>query len=95
MEKHISWVEAEEKEFEKKVLSEYSRDEIRKHLEYLTTLIRRAGTEDELKAAKYIKARLDEYGVESEIYEFDAYISLPGKATLAAAWEAIYLSRSL
>ena len=82
MEKHISWVEAEEKEFEKKVLSEYSRDEIRKHLEYLSTLIRRAGTEDELKAAKYIKARLDEYGVESEIYEFDAYISLPGEAAL-------------
>jgi hypothetical protein len=82
MEKHISWVEAEEKELEKKVLSEYSRDEIRKHLEYLTTLIRRAGTEDELKAANYIKARLDEYGVDSEIYEFDAYISLPGEATL-------------
>ncbi len=82
MEKQFSWVEAEEKEFEKKVLSEYSRDEIRKHLEYLSTLIRRAGTEDELKAAKYIKARLDEYGVESEIYEFDAYISLPGEASL-------------
>ncbi len=82
MEKHIAWVGAEEKELEKKVLSEYSQDEIRKHLEYLTTLIRRAGTEDEFKAAKYIKSRLDEYGVESDIYEFDAYISLPGEATL-------------
>ncbi len=82
MEKHVSWTETEEKELEKKVLAEYSRDELRKHLEYLTTLIRRAGTEDELKAAKYIKARLDEYGVESEIHEFDAYISLPGEAAL-------------
>ncbi len=82
METHISWIESEEKEFEKKVLAEYSRDEIRKHLEHLTSLIRRAGTEDELKAANYIKARLDEYGVESEIYEFEAYISLPGEAAL-------------
>lgn len=82
MDKQISWVEPEEKELEKKVWSEYSRDEIRKHLEYLSTLIRRAGTEDELKAAKYIKARLDDYGVESEIHEFDAYVSLPGEATL-------------
>ncbi len=82
MEKHISWADAEEKELEERVLSEYSTDEIRKHLEYLAALTRRASTEDELKAAKYIKGRLDEYGVDSEIYEFDAYISLPGEASL-------------
>jgi hypothetical protein len=58
MEKQISWVENKEKELEKKVLAEYSSDEVRKHLEYLTTLIRRAGTDDELKAAKYIKSKL-------------------------------------
>ncbi len=82
MEKHISWLEVEEKELEKKVLAEYSSDEVRKHLEYLTTLIRIAGTEDELKAAEYIKGKLEEYGIDTEIYEFDAYISHPGKAEL-------------
>ena len=82
MEKHISWLEVEEKELEKKVLAEYSSDEIRKHLEYLTALTRIAGTEDELSAAKYIKGKLEEYGIDSEIYEFDAYISHPGKAEL-------------
>lgn len=82
MERHISWLEAEEKELEKKVLAEYSSDEVRKHLEYLTTLTRRAGTEDELKAAKYIKGKLEEYGINGEIYEFDAYISYPGEAEL-------------
>ncbi|MFB3887414.1 MAG: M28 family peptidase [Thermodesulfobacteriota bacterium] len=82
MENHISWLDVEEKELEKKVLAEYSKDEIGKHLEYLAGLTRRAGTEDEQKAAKYIQSRLDEYGVESEIYEFDAYVSLPGEASL-------------
>jgi hypothetical protein len=82
MDKHISWLDAEERELEKKVEADYSVDEVRKHLEYLTTLTRMAGTGDELKAAHYIKGKLDEYGVDSEIYEFDAYISHPGKAEL-------------
>lgn len=82
MKNHISWVEVEEKVLEGKILAEYSGSEVRKHLEYLTTLIRRAGTEDELKAAKYIKSKLDEYGIDAKIYEIDAYISHPGKADI-------------
>jgi hypothetical protein len=69
-------------ERERIILAEYSDKEVRKHLEYLTTLNRIAGTEDERKAAQYIKSKLDEYGVDSEIYEFDAYISYPGKSSL-------------
>lgn len=82
MEKRISWLDTEEGELERKVVAEYSGDEVRKHLEYLTTLMRMAGTDDELRAAHYIKGKLDEYGVDSEIYECDAYISHPGKAEL-------------
>jgi hypothetical protein len=82
MEKHISWRDPEERALEEKITAEYSDDEVRKHLEYLTTLTRRAGTGDELKAASYIKGKLDEYGVDSEIYEIDAYISHPGMAEL-------------
>jgi hypothetical protein len=82
MEKHMFRLTAEEKELEKKVMAEYSIDEVQKHIKYLTTFFRRAGTEDELKAAKYIKDRLDEYGIEGEILEIDAYISQPGNAEL-------------
>lgn len=82
MEKHISWLEEKEKRLEKKVLAEYSSAEVRKHLEYLTTLTRIAGTEDEQKAANYIKRKLEEYGLEAEIHEFDGYISQPGEAFL-------------
>ncbi len=82
MEKHISWLDAKEKELEKKVLAAYSRDQVKKHLEFLTTLTRRPGTEDELKAAQYIKGKLDEYGIDGEIYEFDAYVGHVGEAKL-------------
>ncbi len=84
MEKHITWVDEKEKELEKEILAEYSKEEIWKHLQYLTKLIRRAGTEDELKAARYIKGKLDEFEVDSEIHEFEAFISLPEEASLEA-----------
>ena len=82
MEKHICWLEQEEKELENIVLAEYSHDEVRRHLEYLAALTRRPGTDDELKAANYIKERLDEYGIDGKIYEFDAYIGQVGASTL-------------
>jgi hypothetical protein len=80
MEKHICWSNLKGKELEDKVLGEYSNEEVRKHIEYLSTLIRRAGTEGELKAAKYIKSKLEEYGVDAQIYELDGYVSYPGEA---------------
>ncbi|MFC1815447.1 hypothetical protein ACFL0M_05765 [Thermodesulfobacteriota bacterium] len=63
-------------------MAEYSSDAVRRHLEYLTTLTRMAGTEDELRAARYITGKLDEYGIDSDLYEFDAYISHPGDAKI-------------
>ncbi|MFC1817146.1 M28 family peptidase, partial [Thermodesulfobacteriota bacterium] len=81
MDKHVYWLEKKEKELEKKVLTEYSTEEVRKHLEYLATLIRHAGTDDELKAATYIMEKLDEFGIKAKLFEIDdAYISYPGKA---------------
>ena len=80
MEKHISWAELEEKKMERRILAEYSSDEVYKHLKYLVTLTRIAGTDDELKAARYLKKRLDEYGIDAEIHEFDAFVSHPGAA---------------
>jgi len=46
MEKHISWLDTEEEELEKRVLAEYSKDEVRKHLKYMEPLARLAGSEE-------------------------------------------------
>jgi hypothetical protein len=82
MVKHIAWSDDKEKALEKKIIAEYSSSEVRNHLEFLSTLTRRPGSEDELKAAKYIKAKLEEYGIDGEIYEFDAYVGQMGEAKL-------------
>jgi N-acetylated-alpha-linked acidic dipeptidase len=82
MEKHICWLDGKEKELEKRVLAEYSQDAVRSHLEYLTVQPRRPGTETELRAANYIKGKLEEYGIDGEIYEFDAYVGQDGEAKL-------------
>ncbi len=76
----IYWFD--EKQLKKKIVAEYSSDNVQKHLEYLTTLIRRAGTDDELKAATYIKSKLDEHGIEAKIHEVDAYVSILKDAEL-------------
>jgi Iap family predicted aminopeptidase len=72
----------DEKDLKTKILSEYSPEKVQKHLDYLTTLTRQAGSEDERKAAEYIKGRLDNYGIEVNIYEVDAYISIPKESEL-------------
>jgi hypothetical protein len=82
MEKHVAWADAREMELEKSVLAEYSEGEVRKHFDFFSSMIRRAGTEEELKSALYIKEQLDRFAVDSEILRFDAYISLPGEASL-------------
>ena len=73
---------SDQKDLETKILADYSIEKVEQHLEFLTGLIRRAGTDDELKAAEYIKAKLDEYGVEARIYEVEAYISILKEARL-------------
>lgn len=57
-------------------------DFLREHLEAFNPLFRDSGTEDERKAAEYIKGRMDEYGIACEILEFDSLISLPGPGEL-------------
>jgi len=72
----------DQQDLEKKMLAEYSSKQVERHLEFLTKLTRRAGTDDERRAADYIKARLDEFGVEARIFEVQAYISMLKDARL-------------
>lgn len=72
----------EEKKIEESVFAEYSPEKVRTHLEYLTSLERMGGTEGELKAARYIKNRLDEYGIDNQIHEFEAFLSYPQESSL-------------
>lgn len=63
--------------------SSVSAERLQQHLNVFATLFRDSGTEDERRAAEYIRDRMVEYGVRAEILEFDSLISWPREGTLA------------
>ena len=62
--------------------SAVSAEHLQEHLNVFSTLFRDSGTEDERKAAEYIRDRMTEYGLRVEILEFDSLISWPREGTL-------------
>ena len=59
-----------------------SRKEMRKHLQYLCSFDRTAGTEGEYRAVQYVVDQLTSWGVPVEVHEFQAYLSNPVAATV-------------
>ena len=59
-----------------------SAERLQAHLDQFSTLFRDSGTDDERRAAEYIRDRMTEYGVRAEILEFDSLISWPREGTL-------------
>lgn len=62
---------------EQAILAEISAERLQEHLNVFSTLFRDSGSEDEWKAARYVAEKMAEYGVDSEILEFDSLISWP------------------
>jgi N-acetylated-alpha-linked acidic dipeptidase len=69
-------------ENEEKLLSNLDIGEAWSHVEYLSTLDKTSATQGEREAHEYVRAKLDEYGVHYETYEFDSLISHPKEASL-------------
>jgi N-acetylated-alpha-linked acidic dipeptidase len=51
-------------------------------LAYLNTVDRTSGTEGEFEAVRWIARKLEEYGVQYRIHEFEGYLSFPIRASL-------------
>lgn len=75
-----------ESNLEQEILKEASGYEALKHVEFLGTIGQRivgiAGSPEIEKAIEYVKGKLDEYGIDNEVLEFDAYVSIPEFAEL-------------
>ena len=64
------------------IASEVSTDLLWKHLESICQWERYTGTPGENRAVEYIAGELEALGIDVEIHEFDALISIPGKTSL-------------
>ncbi len=62
------------------LLGQLSKDKMIGHIRNLCRLARVSGTEDEKKAVEYIVSQLEEYGVRTDVYQFDSLISQPEHA---------------
>lgn len=67
--------------------SEVEASSMMRHLEVFARRVKLSGTAEELESFGYLRDRLDEYGLRTEIILHDAYISLPGKARLTVGNE--------
>lgn len=68
--------------FEEQWNARIDKDEMWRTLEYLNTVDRTSGTEGEFQAARWIARKLEEYGVQHRIHEFEGYLSFPIRASL-------------
>jgi N-acetylated-alpha-linked acidic dipeptidase len=70
-------------DLEQAVRGQVSAEHLQEHLNRFSTLFRDTGSEDERKAAEYIVEKLQGYGIDAMIHEFDSLISWPLEGVLA------------
>ncbi len=69
------------KELESRVVNEVSSDELWKHLEYISSEERLAGSKGETRAVNYFKRVMEEFGLAVKIHGFESFTSLPIRAS--------------
>ena len=79
---HTTVLDPIDRSTERDLIDEISPEELERHVDAFDGLARVSGTEDERTASEYIVETLREYGVEADLLEFEAYISVPEDATV-------------
>jgi len=81
----------------KKIMSELNEDEAMKHVVWLTenTPKRVSGMGEDRKAAEYINQKMAEYGLDTELLEFEAYNSWPQYSDLKVLYPETLVIKSL
>jgi len=59
------------------------------HLREFARWVKLSGTPEEMESLKYVRAKLEEYGYRTRLVMHDAYISLPGKASVTVDGRAL------
>jgi hypothetical protein len=69
-------------EWERGLLGQVSVDRLMETTRSIARWVRLSGSDAELESVHYVRGLLDGYGLETDIIEHDAYISLPGRAEI-------------
>ncbi len=69
-------------DLERQVVESVSTERLMEDVRHLSTLERHSGTEDERRAAEYVRDRLTSLGIDTRIHTFRSYLSHPHSARL-------------
>jgi len=69
-------------DFEARLLEEVSRENLWQHTKTIARWERISGTQGEREAVAYLQERLNEYGIRTTVYEFDALLGWPEEAQI-------------
>ncbi|MCP8615708.1 M28 family metallopeptidase [Salirhabdus salicampi] len=64
------------------IVNKVDKKRLMEYTENISKEVRLSGTEEELRAFHYVQEKLTSYGLETELFFTDAYISLPGDSSL-------------
>ncbi|CAM3801504.1 M28 family peptidase [Mesobacillus thioparans] len=67
---------------EKEIISHIDATQLMDYNKEIAKEVRLSGSEEELRAFKYVQHTLESFGIETELSYHEAYISLPGKTSL-------------
>jgi hypothetical protein len=67
---------------EKEIISHIDENQLMDYNKEIAKEVRLSGSEEELRAFKFVQKTLESFGMETELSFHEAYISLPGKASL-------------
>jgi hypothetical protein len=67
---------------EKEIISHIDSNQLMDYNKEIAKEVRLSGSEEELRAFKFVQNTLESFGMETELSFHEAYISLPGKASL-------------
>ena len=71
-----------DRELENRLIEEIDPDRLRAHIDALEGTVRESGTTDEWDASQYVVGRLEEYGVDATLHEYEGVISIPESASV-------------
>ncbi|HWR39935.1 MAG TPA: M28 family peptidase [Patescibacteria group bacterium] len=82
-------IAAAPEELEELLLQEIDKKLLMAYNEKIASVIRLSGTEEEAASFAYVQRQLEEFGIETEMYYSDAYISLPQSACMTVNGETV------
>ena len=71
-----------DRQLEQRLVQEIDPERLREHIDVFDGTVRESGSDDEWDASQYVVGRLEEYGVDATLHEYEGLVSIPESAAV-------------